>query len=348
MIGRNGELALEGARKLGWHAAPLDHNAVDCGGCCQSAIGCPRNAKNGVWLNALPEACTAGARIVSDATVERVLHERGRATGVEARRPDGSTIRIDAARIVIAAGAPETPLLLRRSGLGRHPAVGTNLSIHPALALLARFDEPVTAWSGVLQSVGVEAPDTEGVLMEATSAPFGMGWTTFPGHGRRLLAELDRAEHYGSLGALIADRSSGRVSGKRRAIIRYDLHRDDQAKLRKAILRIGQVLLAAGAREVVTGLQGAEVVHSNDGLLEALTSSFEPKRLHLAGFHPVGTVAAGGDEQRHPVAADGHLRGVDGVWIADASILPSCPEVNPQVTIMALALAVAEGIVEGV
>jgi choline dehydrogenase-like flavoprotein len=32
------------------------------------------------------------------------------------------------------------------------------------------------------------------------------------------------------------------------------------------------------------------------------------------------------------------------VWVADASILPSCPEVNPQVTIMALALAVAEGI----
>jgi choline dehydrogenase-like flavoprotein len=36
---------------------------------------------------------------------------------------------------------------------------------------------------------------------------------------------------------------------------------------------------------------------------------------------------------------------VDGVWIADASILPSCPEVNPQVSIMALALGVADEVV---
>ena len=35
----------------------------------------------------------------------------------------------------------------------------------------------------------------------------------------------------------------------------------------------------------------------------------------------------------------------DGVWVADASILPSCPEVNPQVSIMALALGVADAVV---
>jgi choline dehydrogenase-like flavoprotein len=36
---------------------------------------------------------------------------------------------------------------------------------------------------------------------------------------------------------------------------------------------------------------------------------------------------------------------VDGVWVTDASILPSCATVNPQVTIMAMALAVADRIV---
>jgi len=35
------------------------------------------------------------------------------------------------------------------------------------------------------------------------------------------------------------------------------------------------------------------------------------------------------------------LRGAEGVWLADASVLPTCPEVNPQLTIMAMALAVA-------
>jgi choline dehydrogenase-like flavoprotein len=39
------------------------------------------------------------------------------------------------------------------------------------------------------------------------------------------------------------------------------------------------------------------------------------------------------------------LRGVDGVWVADASLLPSSPTVNPQVSIMAMAAAVAGEVV---
>jgi choline dehydrogenase-like flavoprotein len=74
--------------------------------------------------------------------------------------------------------------------------------------------------------------------------------------------------------------------------------------------------------------------------------SADPRSLHLAAFHPTGTAAAGADEQLCPVDATGRLRGTDGVWIADASILPSSPEVNPQLSIMALALGVAEEVVD--
>ncbi len=53
VLGRNGELALEGAAALDWKAAPLRRNAPGCRGACQCAIGCPNNAKGGVHLNAL-------------------------------------------------------------------------------------------------------------------------------------------------------------------------------------------------------------------------------------------------------------------------------------------------------
>ena len=65
VMGRNGRLLLDAAESLGWRAAPIPRNAPGCEGCCQCAIGCPRNAKFGVHLNALPQACAAGARIVS-------------------------------------------------------------------------------------------------------------------------------------------------------------------------------------------------------------------------------------------------------------------------------------------
>lgn len=81
VMGRNGTLLLDAATSLGWRAAPIPRNAPGCEGCCQCAIGCPQNAKFGVHLNALPQACEAGARIISQAWVQRVLHEHGRALG---------------------------------------------------------------------------------------------------------------------------------------------------------------------------------------------------------------------------------------------------------------------------
>jgi choline dehydrogenase-like flavoprotein len=349
IMGRNGRLLLDAAKTLGWRAAPIPRNAPGCEGCCQCAIGCPRNAKFGVHLNALPQACAAGARIISQARVERVLHERGRARGVRARRPDGTAFDILADTVIVAAGATETPGLLRRSGLGAHPRLGRNLALHPATMLAGRFDDDVVAWHGVLQSAAVhEFHESDGVLIEATSTPPGMGSMVFPGYGAELLSWLDRAPQVATFGAMVADRGVGSVlSARGQTLVRYDITRADVAKLVVAVEAMGRLLFAAGAVEVLTGLPGAVTVTSLPALQDALRRS-NPRSLHLAAFHPTGTAAAGTDEQLCPVDETGRLRGVDGVWVADASILPSCPEVNPQLSIMALALGVADKIVDEV
>lgn len=344
VMGRNGSLLLAGAETLGWQAGPLRRNAPGCGGCCQCAIGCPRNAKLGVHLNALPSACEAGARIVSEARVERVLHERGRAVGVLARRGDGSTVELRAELVVVAAGATETPPLLRRSGLGRHPGVGRNLSIHPAVSAAGRFDHDVIAWEGVLQSAAVEEfHATEGILVEATSTPPGMGSMILPGHGRRLLAELEGAHRLATLGAMIADEPSGRVLGGRRSLLTYRLTARDGERLRRALRIMGEVLFAAGAVDVLAAAPGGPPARSLADL-DAQLAVLDPRRLHVAAFHPTGSAAAGADPGVAPIDPSGRLRGVQGVWVADASVLPSCPTVNPQVTVMATALAIADAI----
>ncbi len=344
VMGRNGALLLEGAAALGWRAGPLHRNAPGCGGCCQCAIGCPRNAKFGVHLNALPQACAAGARILARARVARLVHDGRRAHGVVAVRPDGSRLEVRAPVVVVAAGATETPPLLRRSGLGRHPCLGRNLSLHPALSAAGRFAEEVVPWHGVLQSAAVEEfHERQGILVEATSTPPGMGSMVLPGLGRDLLAELDGARHLVTLGAMIADAPSGRVLGGRRAVLRYDLTRDDGRRLLRAVRIMAEALFAAGATEVLPGLPGTSRVGTLAALDEALERA-RPRQLHLAAFHPTGTAAAGGDDQRHPVDPEGRLRGIAGVWVADAAVLPSCPTVNPQVSVMAAALAVSEAL----
>jgi choline dehydrogenase-like flavoprotein len=351
VLGANGLLALAGAERLGWRAGPLRRNAPGCKGSCQCVVGCPTGAKQSVQLSVLPEACAAGARIVTGARVLRILldHDRPgppRASGVLVRRADGSELEILSPLVVTAAGALQTPQLLRRSGLGGHPRLGRNLSVHPATSVAGRFPEPVTSWKGVLQSAGIEELHERGILIEATASPPGMSSFVLPGVGRSLRRELEGADRLAVLGAMIADRPSGRVLGRDRTLVRYSLDPRDGERLMTAVQAMGRVLFAAGAKEVLTGIPRAPRARTL-GELDALLAGITARDLHLSAFHPTGTVAAGGDPHRAPVDAEGRLRGVDGVLVADASVLPGCPEVNPQLSIMAAALAVTESYVEG-
>ncbi|MGW3098022.1 GMC family oxidoreductase N-terminal domain-containing protein [Streptomyces sp. NPDC001102] len=350
VLGANGLLALAGAERLGWRAAPLRRNAPGCKGSCQCVVGCPTGAKQSVQLSVLPDACAAGARIVTGARVLRVLLDRDgpggpRAAGVLARRADGSELEILSPLVVTAAGALQTPALLRRSGLARHPRLGRNLSVHPATSVAGRFAEPVTSWSGVLQSVGVEELHARGILIEATASPPGMSSFVLPGLGRPLRRELEAADRLAVLGAMIADRPSGRVHGRDRTLVRYRLDPRDGARLIEAVGAMGRILFAAGAQEVLTGVPRAPRVRTPTEL-DSVLATLTPRDLHLSAFHPTGTVAAGGDPQRAPADPEGRLRGVHGVLVVDASVLPGCPEVNPQLSIMAAALAVTENYLE--
>ncbi|WP_351224574.1 GMC family oxidoreductase [Streptomyces sp. NPDC002133] len=350
VLGDNGRIALAGAERLGWRAAPLRRNAPGCRGSCQCVVGCPTGAKQSVQLSVLPDACAAGARIVTGAQVRRIIVDGDRpggprAAGVRVRREGGGEFEILAPLVVVAAGALQSPPLLRRSGLGGHPRLGRNLSVHPATSVAGRFPEPVTAWEGVLQSVGVEEHHEGGVLIEATATPPGMGSFVLPGLGSELRRELEDAERLATLGAMIADRPSGRVLGRDRTLVRYDLDRRDAGRLMRAVRAMGELLFAAGAEEVLTGIPTAPRARTL-AALDDILARVGPRHLHLSAYHPTGTVAAGVDPERFPADAVGRLRGVHGVLVADASVLPGCPEVNPQLSIMAAALAVGEACLE--
>ncbi|MFI9150486.1 GMC family oxidoreductase N-terminal domain-containing protein [Streptomyces sp. NPDC053367] len=349
-LGRNGTLTLRGAGALGWEARPVRRNAPGCRGSCECVAGCPSGAKQSVQLSVLPDACASGATIVTSAYADVILTDPDRpggraAAGVAVRRPDGTRFEILAGLVVVAAGALMSPLLLRRSGLGGHPMTGRNLAVHPAVSVAGRFAEPVAGGAVVLQSVAVEEFHDEGILIEATAPPPGMSSFVPPGLGRRLRAELAAGDHLATVGAMIADRPGGRVRGSRRALTTYRLDPADGRLLLRAVRALGEILLAAGAQEVLTGLAGAPPVRSVPGLRAALRGA-TTRGLHLSAFHPTGTVAVGADPQRAPADTWGRLRGVHGVLVADGSTFPTCPEVNPQVTIMAVALAISRAALE--
>jgi len=350
IIGRNAEVFDRGARALGLEGEPIRRNIVGCRGCGECAFGCPSDAKQAMHLTYLPAACAAGARLYARCRVERVSLESGRTAGVEAvlLERDGDAVRgrlrVRAPLVVVAAGAIHTPGLLARSGV-RHPALGRNLRIHPAVGVTSYFADELHAWRGTLQSYFVDRLlDSHGVMIEVTNPVPGVNAAALPGVGMALKEGLARFRHAASAGLFVSDTGSGRVRrfpGGREPLVTYRLAPADARALCEGIALVADIFFAAGAESVYTGVAGLpEIRHPREAAV-LREGRFGPAALQPTGFHPMGTAHMGGDPARSVTDSWGAVRAARGLHVADASLFPTCVGVNPQVSIMAFAARIA-------
>jgi choline dehydrogenase-like flavoprotein len=339
-MGRNGQLAMEGAEALGVSSGPISRNAGGCVQCSSCPYGCEIDAKRGMHVSYVPRAVASGARLRTGAEARRVIVEGGRARGV--RCAGGYAVRARLATIV-AGGAFGTPELLLRSGLGGGQ-VGRNLHIHPACWVGARYEEEVRGWEGVMQSYYVDEWERERILLEATFTPLPFGGAWLLGSGRAHQEAILGVDRIGSIGAHLSDESAGRVRLGRDGSLRvsYGLTAADAGRLVFGIARAAEVHFAAGASEVHPNIGRVPVLRPGD-LAEFEATSFKPSELRLEAFHPMGSarIAAPGEGV---CAADGSVHGVAGLYVADASLFPTSVGVNPMMTIVACSKRVAAGL----
>jgi choline dehydrogenase-like flavoprotein len=350
IMGANGDVMEAGRRALGYSGGPIQRNAKGCHGSGVCAFGCPFDAKLGMHVTYLPLAAKAGARIVTGCRVDGVVVQGGRATGVRGSivDPESGAVQRDArfevsARcVVIAAGAVYTPALLMRQRLANSSGqVGRNLRIHPGCGVLAAFARDLYAWKGVMQSYYVDERLRDGILVEATYPPPGVGYSAggVGGKGTDLKDMLARYKQTAAAGLIISDTGTGRVRSAPGAgpIVTYDLHRDDLRKTLEGIRLTAEVYLAAGAEEVHTLLPGLAPVRKPEELSRITEGDWTAADLKLSAYHPMGTCRMGADPRSSVVDERGRAHDLPGLVIADASVLPGSTFVNPQITIMALA-----------
>jgi choline dehydrogenase-like flavoprotein len=351
-MGRNGQLAMEGAAAIGASGAPIHRNAGDCVQCSSCPFGCEIDAKRGMHVSYLPRAVAAGARIRAGVEVSRVLTEDGRAVGVSGStggaggRRRSFTVRARKA-VIAAGGAFGTPELLQRSGLGGRQ-VGRNFHMHPACWVGARYEEEVRGWDGVMQSYYVDEWEPRGVLLEATFTPLAFGGAWLLGAGESHQRAMLDFGHVGSIGVHLCDRSSGRVGLGAEGSLRasYKLQRDDADRLAFGIARAAEIHFAAGANEVYPNIARVGVLKPGD-LATFESTSFRPSELRLEAFHPMGTARIAAEEREGVCAPDGSVNGTRDLYVADASLFPSSVGVNPMMTIVAFAKQVARGVAGG-
>lgn len=342
LAGENAAIVRRGAERLGLSGGFLRRNARGCVGSGVCAFGCPAGAKQHTGITFVPRAWDAGAVLHTGARVRELVRRGDRIAEAVASTTGGGTLRVRADVVVLACGAIGSPLLLRRNGLGTASGqLGRNLSIHPASAVRARMEHDVRMWDGVPQSYYVDEWADDGIMLEGIAAPPDQAAMATPRAGEELRELMLDVRRTASFGVMVTDQGRGaihRVLG--RPVLRYDLHRDDAARFQRGFARLAEIFFAAGAREVIVPVAGVPTLRGGD-VEPLMRARVRPRDLKLMAFHPLGTARAGADPRRSVVDPDLRVHGLANLHVMDGSVVPSSPGVNPQLTIMALAVRAA-------
>ena len=346
----------EGLAQLGWDSQVMQRNAVGCREdiCGQCHYGCPIGAKQSTMVTWLQDAYDAGARIVVNAPVGKVLIEGGEARGVEATTAEGHKLTVRARAVAAAAGAINTPALLIRSGLD-NPNVGKNLMIHPVLLVWAMFEQEVLPWTGVFGSTFcdefLDMGEGYGVkYMHASAHPSDLA-VFAPWRGAGEHSELMQSLRYtGGFGALQRARDAGEVVVGRDGLPApiWSLSDFDRDVMRKGLDGMSQILEAGGARRIYTSHAGwISYDPGNGGREEMLRAADDygwgPAQVTLGSFHLMGTAHMGADRQRTVCDPTGEAWNGKNLFVVDGAVLPTALGVNPMITIEAAAHRIARG-----
>jgi choline dehydrogenase-like flavoprotein len=355
MWNRINHLLARGAKALGWEGRPVPQARVGCrrsGFCMQ---GCAYDAKQSQLVTNVPKAIAAGAQVFADCAAWTLERSGARVDALVARvldrgtgRPSGATVRVRAKAFVLAGGGYGTPVILLRNGFKSSlPAVGEHTYCNPCPMVHAVFDEEIIQYRNIPAAFGVEHFRLAtlqgdryvegGYLLMANQLQPGTLAAVLPGIGAAHRALMRSLNRLGGTIAWIDDVDEGSVRlDDDRPRYRVPIDGGNGLRIRDALKKQAQLLLTVGAKEVLFGdLRDTRLQPHGD--LDAAVASLDlgPGRIVLAAPHPAGGARMGKDPKTSVVGMDHRVHGTDNLFVADPSVFPTAPSVDPSVTIMA-------------
>ncbi|MEM7324283.1 MAG: GMC family oxidoreductase N-terminal domain-containing protein [Actinomycetota bacterium] len=340
---------IDAARSLG-HPPCEDVNAPDAYGVGVMAMNKLGRVRISTAVGYLaPARIRDNLTIVADTLAVRVTSKNGRATGVEVQDKNGRRSTVPARLVVVSTGAVHTPGVLVRSGIGdaeelaalgiepvaTMPGVGANLSDHPALLVamtctapeLCSPDLPLVQTISRYTSDGSEVP-LDVNLELITTVPRRSGQVAFG-----IAASLEWVEGRGTIRQTSTDPTAAPRIEQAFGTNERDVARN-VAALGDALALTTQPALAALIDEVVFPDPARSSPEELAGLARSVSGS---------GYHPVGTAKMGPANDRSAVVDQyGRCHGLDGLVVADASIMPTVPRANTNLTSIMIGEMVGE------
>jgi choline dehydrogenase len=294
-------------------------------------------------------------RVLGGVTVDRVERDGG-GWLVRGSRA-GATVEVHAGTAVLSAGVYGTPAILQRSGIGdpaalggagidcvhELPGVGRNLHDHPMIEVeyvrapaLERIvaDAAEAGFVPDEQTIGKVRSSRAGGVYDLHLVPVFSATQTGILAGKVLIAA-----------AVLTPRSRGALHVRsadphQAPWIDHAYLADDDGHdlevLRDGIGYVRELASTAPLRDLL----GAP--------LGSLDSDRELREAVVHYFHPVGTAAMGGDDDALAVCdTRGRVRGLEGLVVADCSLLPVVPRANTNIPAVLVGEQVAGFLLRG-
>jgi choline dehydrogenase len=281
--------------------------------------GGTRFGPGGAYLQ--PAMDRTNLTVLTNTRVRRVRIGAGKALGVECTGADGA-IDLTADRVVLCAGAIGSAQLLMLSGIGPPDvlqAAGIPVTVDLPVGV-AFIDHPEWVlpvnWSATHGLPPLEAvlSTGDGLEIRPYTAGFGAmitGRRDDPADRPHVGVSLMQPKSRGRLAIVSDDADASPVIEHR-----YDSEPDDIAQLQA----------------------GADLARELAGLTAEVGETSWSTSQHLAGTAPMG----GDDDPAAVVDAQCRVRGIDGLWVVDGSVLPMITSRGPHATIVMIGHRTAE------
>jgi choline dehydrogenase len=299
--------------------------------------------------------------ILAESEVERIQFDGNRATGVTARcGSDVTTFEAD--EIVLSAGAVSSPHLLMLSGVGPadqlqaagipilldSPGIGQNLRDHPGVGPVwgphpsYTLDSELPRIQSVLRYTASGSKlrnDMQLVMISFTGGRVDRGGDSRTPLGIAMRAVLNLAVGQGEI-RLDAANPAGQP------IIEFNMLADpfDRSRMREAI----RLCIRLGGHPAFREILGPRIApidadFVSDDALDAWISREVTNTHHLSGTCKMGPAS----DPMAVVNQDGRVHGLEGIRVADASIMPDCIRANTNATCMMIGERIADLILNG-
>jgi long-chain-alcohol oxidase len=361
-INENNRLFVKGCREAGYTCHQFPVNVRGCRGASLCNLGCPNGAKQGTHKVQLPRAEAGGVEVVTRAEAIRI-EERAVVARVAKGPEDGpgapseweaGTYRISAECVVVAGGSIGSSALLLRSGMARMlPRLGHGFTAQPAFILVGEHDRAFTNDVGHPKSFYVDRAEEEGYVLETCMYfPFvtAKNLTGFGPEHETLMRAFPRLQ---MILVLAVDRAvpENRITVDRAGdpVVHYTFTSDTVARMVAATRASARIFFAAGAERVHAPpsepvlLERADEARIEDCIR---VEHFVPGRCSVSAAHLMGGCGMGTSATDSVTDAWGRVHDVPWLRVADSSLFPDSLEINPYLTVMALADRVADDVLD--